>query len=68
MRICPFCGEGPIYEAMVKVNQETIFICAECDTVWEKANKEFEVTNFEDYMKKRTQNSLWENIEPLRVV
>ena len=44
MRICPFCGEGPIYEAKVKCTQEIIYICAECDTVWEKNNDEFEAT------------------------
>ena len=68
MRICPFCGEGPIYEAVVKMNQETIYICTECDTVWEKISDGFDVTNFEDYMKKRQQDSLWENIELLWAV
>ncbi len=68
MRICPFCGEGPIYEAKVKCTQEIIYICAECDTVWKKNNDEFEATNFSDYMKKRKQAALWTNIELLRAV
>lgn len=34
--ICPYCGQGAVRIAKVKKNGKNIFICEECDIVWEK--------------------------------
>ena len=34
--ICPYCGQGAVRKAKIKENGKNIFICEECDTVWEK--------------------------------
>ncbi len=33
--ICPYCEQGSILKARVKKNNKIIYICDECDTVWE---------------------------------
>ncbi len=68
MMICPFCGEGPIYEAVVKENLETIYICAECDTVWKQIRQDTEVTNFANYMRKLKKAALWSELELISIV
>ena len=68
MKICPFCGEGPIYKAEVQLNGETIFICAECDTVWQHMNDKIEVTNYTDYMKKLGKSALWDYLKLISAV
>ncbi len=31
---CPYCNQGLILKAKIKFNKQVIFICDECDTVW----------------------------------
>ena len=33
--ICPYCGQGAVRRAKIKETRKNIFICEECDTVWE---------------------------------
>lgn len=66
MTACPFCGEGPIYKAIVKENLEMIYICAECDTVWKNAGQN--ITNYTNYMNKLGKPPLWDELELLSVV
>ena len=68
MTACPFCGEGPIYQAAVKENQEIIYICAECDTVWRRSGENFELTNYTNYMHKLGKGPLWDELELISVV
>ena len=68
MTACPFCGEGPIYKAVVKDNLETIYICAECDTVWKHREQDTEVTNFVNYMRKLKKAALWSELKLISVV
>lgn len=48
MIVCPRCGQGYIYEVKIKKNNQTIFICEECDAVWFLV-KDIGVTPFIDY-------------------
>ena len=68
MTACPFCEEGPIYEAVVKENQETIYICAERDTVWRHSGENFEPTNYTSYMCRLGKDPLWDELELISVV
>lgn len=68
MTVCPFCGEGPIYKAVVKENLKTIYICAECDTVWEPIAQDVEITNYTSYMNKLGKAALWNELELISVV
>lgn len=68
MTACPFCEEGPIYEAVVKETQETIYICAECDTVWRLSGENFEPTNYTSYMCRLGKDPLWDELELISVV
>ena len=68
MTACPFCGEGPIYRAVVKDNLETICICAECDTVWKLTEGDTRVTNYTNYMDRLGKLPLWTDLELISVV
>lgn len=68
MTACPFCGEGPIYQAVVKENLETIYICAECDTVWKRSGENTELTNYTSYMRRLGKSPLWDELELISVV
>ena len=68
MTACPFCEEGPIYEAVVKENQETIYICAECNTVGRHSGENFEPTNYTIYMCRLGKDPLWDELELISVV
>lgn len=68
MTVCPFCGEGPIYQAVVKENLETIYICAECDTVWRHTGQDTELTNYTSYMHRFGKKPLWDELKLISVV
>ena len=68
MNACPICEEGAIYEAVVKETQETIYICAECDTVWRHSGENFEPTNYTSYMCRLGKDPLWDELELISVV
>lgn len=36
MMICPYCNQGIILRAIIKINLQIIFICPECDAVWKE--------------------------------
>lgn len=64
MVFCPFCeGQGVIYKAKIKNTQIEIFICDECDTVWEDENINMDnCQGFRHMMKKIGYKGLWSEL------
>jgi hypothetical protein len=66
MVICPFCDQGVVYKAKVRELNEEIYICDECDTVWESSDlSEEKCTRFDIYMNERGREGLWSELTDL---
>ena len=67
MILCPFCdGNGLIYQAKIKNQNEVIYICDECDTIWHSKDiNENNCDNFENYMGKHGLEAIWGNLADL---
>lgn len=66
MVICPFCDQGVVYKAKVREFSEEIYICGECDTVWESSDlSEEKCTRFDVYMNKRGREGVWSELTDL---
>lgn len=65
---CPFCdGEGEVYKGKIKKNQQNIYICSECDTVWlEEDFSKDKSLRFDDIMKNLDLEPLWLELEDLK--
>ena len=58
--LCPLCNEGSICHAIVKKNNQIIYICEECDSVWMTSDiNEFDVITYQDYMTLRNLPVSW---------
>lgn len=63
--LCPYCEQGDIRKVMVKRSKEIIYICDECDTVW---NSHESISNstgigFGLYADQRGFKPLWTELE-----
>jgi len=67
---CPFCeGEGELYQGIIKKNQQIIYICSECDTVWlEKDFSKDQCVRFETIMDELGLSPLWMELDHLEKV
>lgn len=65
MIACPFCeGQGLVHKAKLKRKDITIYICDECDTIWQDLNiREDNCQNFDDFMAQLELKGLWEEFE-----
>lgn len=63
--ICPYCEQGVVLEAKIKKNTKKIFICEECDTVWEGEVDSQSGVGFETYMNSRGHEASWDELEML---
>lgn len=62
---CPFCdGSGVVYKAIVTKLSSCIFICDECDTVWENGQEIIEgnCLSFKYYMTPHGLKPLWSEL------
>lgn len=68
MLYCPFCvGQGLINEATVVNHDLTIFICDECDTMWESRDiREENCINFKEYMDRFGYKGLWSELTNIK--
>ncbi|WP_289137706.1 hypothetical protein [uncultured Brevibacillus sp.] len=68
MVYCPFCdGQGLMNEATVVNHDLTIFICDECDTMWESSDiKEENSKNFKEYMDRFRYKGLWSELTNIK--
>ncbi len=60
-KVCPACGQGPLYRAVVKKTKEAVTVCEECDALWTDAGQ----TNLTDFLKERGLAPQWEELVPL---
>jgi len=69
MVFCPFCdGYGVIYKAKVISTNTVIFICDECDTMWNTDEILAEnCLNFKEYMQLFGLKALWSELEEVGV-
>lgn len=62
--ICPYCKQGDILKANVKINHQIIFICEECDTVWNENETISSQTGraFENFANQLNIRALWDEL------
>lgn len=60
--LCPYCEYGRILKAKVKISNKDIYICEECDTVWEGEVNDKTGIGFNKYMKKNGKYGSWDEI------
>lgn len=63
--ICPYCEQGVVQEAKMKKSGKRIFICEECDTVWEREVNSQIGVGFETYMNSKGYEASWDELEIL---
>ena len=59
---CPYCEYGIVLRAHLQINEESIYICEECDTVWRNEVDNKNGTSFKSFMKEKGLEPSWENI------
>ena len=59
--VCPMCGQGEVVPVQIAATRESIRICDECDTIWNRAGDVTadNASGFEDLMKARALPALW---------
>lgn len=63
MKICTVCEQGRIMKAKIKKNNKTIYICEECDSIWEKADlTDYLEIGFNEYMERIQLKGLWSEL------
>ncbi len=70
MTCCPYCeGQGIIHKADIIATGERIYICGECDTMWQSDTIDVNSAQpFEHYMKDKGLKGYWTeltNVEQL---
>ncbi|WP_310602521.1 hypothetical protein [Anaerosporobacter sp.] len=69
MKICPLCEHGLISKIKVKSTNEIIYICNECEALWNNINIcEDEVLNFDSFMKSRKLQLLWDEFNVVEIL
>lgn len=64
--LCPYCEYGMILKARIKYIDKEIYICEECDTVWEEEISNETGIGFAKYMKKIGKCESCDEIEILK--
>ncbi|MHC1748005.1 MAG: hypothetical protein AB9856_06375 [Cellulosilyticaceae bacterium] len=63
MKICTVCEQGRIMKAKLKKNNNIIYICEECDSIWEKSDlTDYLEIGFGEYMKRLQLKGLWSEL------
>lgn len=66
MKICPFCEQGCIYKAVIKVTGDIIYICDECDSIWKTSDISVENgDSFYVIMSKLGRKDLWSELSDI---
>jgi uncharacterized C2H2 Zn-finger protein len=64
--ICPYCEQDKVWKVSIdNFNDETFFMCFECDTIW-KENEKVEYgtgENFETFITQRGSKPDWSKIK-----
>ena len=61
--ICPLCEQGGICVATIKRTETQIFICEECDAIWDNnVIKSETALTFENYMTSMDLPPLWSEL------
>ncbi|MBO5389205.1 MAG: hypothetical protein J6A59_13960 [Lachnospiraceae bacterium] len=63
--ICPYCEYGRIFKAKIRDCDKKIYICEECDTVWEEQINDETGVGFDRYMKEIGMRGSWDELEIL---
>lgn len=61
--ICPYCEQGRVITAKVRKNGKKIYICEECDTVWEGTVDLSSGIDFETFMKEQGCAENWNELK-----
>ncbi|MBE6753200.1 MAG: hypothetical protein E7559_02415 [Ruminococcaceae bacterium] len=61
--LCPYCEYGMVLRAYIKDTDKKIYICEECDTVWEEIISDETGVGFAKYMEKIGRCGSWDEIE-----
>ena len=61
--ICPYCEQGRVLNVKVRKNGKEIYICEECDTVWEETVDLLSGIDFEMFMKEQGCAGNWNELE-----
>ena len=61
--LCPYCEYGMVLRAKIKDLDKKIYICEECDTVWEEVINDETGVGFTEYMKNMGRCGSWDEIE-----
>ncbi len=66
--LCPFCeGQGEIFEAIISATKQKIYICGECDTVWQTADiSEENCQPFDCFMLNQNLKPLWNELKDIK--
>jgi len=64
--LCPVCGQGELYDAIVNATGESVIVCDECEALWEgnvatptRDNSHYLGT----YLKERSLSEGWQELE-----
>lgn len=61
--VCPYCEQGVVITAKIKKNNKLIYLCEECDTVWEGEINLQNGIGFDIFMKKEGYKVTWDELE-----
>lgn len=61
-KYCPYCKNGVVLRAHLRISKEFIHICEECDTVWINDVDDKKGCSFKSFMKEKGLEPSWENI------
>jgi len=66
-RVCPVCDQGRILKVRFKKNNDILFICDECESVWFSDSEiRYATFNyFHIYMERINSNDKWSEIDIL---
>lgn len=64
---CPRCNQGKVIKNIIKVTNEIVYVCQECDALWPEGT-EIKQDNFKDfstYVKPKGLKGLWSELQEI---
>lgn len=61
--VCPYCEQDKVIVAKIKRNGKKIYLCEECDTVWEGKINLISGIDFDLFMKNEGCEANWSELE-----